>query len=131
MMGARKSMTLIEVLVAVVVCGAGLAVVAGGVAAAVRAEAHAGQMTRAADHADLVLQRILSGEQALEAASGDFSDEGAADLRWEVEVDTPTETQTEGLQSVTVGVGWTAPGGERSLSVTRWIFVDPLAGGVR
>lgn len=124
-------MTLIEVLVAVVVCGAGLSVVAGGVAAAVRAEAYAGQLTRATDHADLVLQRILSGEQALEAGSGDFSDQGSEDLRWEVAIDTPTETQTEGLQAITVAVGWTAPGGERSLSVTRWIFVDPLAGGVR
>ncbi|MBL4848872.1 MAG: type II secretion system protein, partial [Planctomycetes bacterium] len=33
--GHPRAMTLIEVLVAVVVCGAGLAVVAGGVAAAV------------------------------------------------------------------------------------------------
>lgn len=124
-------MTLIEVLVAVVVCGAGLAVVAGGVAAAVRAEAHAGQLTRAADHADLVLQRLISGEQDLEAASGDFSDEGYEDLRWEVEIDTPTETQTEGLQAITVVVAWNSPAGERTLSVKRWIFVDPLAGGVR
>ncbi|MBL4850176.1 MAG: hypothetical protein JKY65_32005, partial [Planctomycetes bacterium] len=95
------------------------------------AEAHAGQLTRAADHADLVLQRILSGEQALESATGDFSDDGEADLKWAVEIETPSETQTEGLQAVIVTVVWTAPQGERSLQITRWVFVDPLAGGVR
>lgn len=130
-MRTRRGLTLIEVLVAVVLCGAGLAVVAGGVAAAVRAEAHAGEITRAADHIDLVFQRLLSGELALENAVGDFSDDGASELRWAVEVDTPTETQTEGLQSLRVTVFWTAVQGERQLSALRWIFIDPLQGGVR
>lgn len=130
-MRARRSLTLIEVLVAVVLCGAGLAVVAGGVAAAVRAEAHAGQITRAADHVDLVFQRLLSGELPLETSVGDFTDDGSSELRWAVEVDIPSETQTEGLQSLRVTVFWDAVGGERQMSFVRWIFVDPLQGGVR
>lgn len=128
---SRRGLTLVEVLIAVVLCGAGLAVVAGGVAAAVRAESHAGQLTRAADHADLILQRMVSGELALESSVGDFSEEGAADLRYLVEVDTPPETQTEGVQVIRVTVAWDAVQGERTLTVSRWIFLDPLQGGVR
>jgi prepilin-type N-terminal cleavage/methylation domain-containing protein len=128
---STRGLTLIEVLVAVVLCGAGLSVVAGGVAAAVRAEAYAADLTRAADHVDLVLARLESQELSLETASGDFSEDGEDDLTWEVEVDTPQDVQTEGLNEVTVTVRWSRYEQERDLSVVRWVFLDPLQGGVR
>lgn len=126
-----RGLTLIEVLVAVVLCGAGLAVVAGGVAASVRAEAYAADLTRAADFADVILARIESQELALEAASGDFTDDGDADVAWQVELDSPQDVQTEGLQILAVRIVWERYGVERDFLVERWIFSDPQAGGVR
>jgi len=120
-----RGMTLLEVLVAVVVCGAGIAVVAGGVSAAVRGEAYAGDRVRAADQLDLLLARLESGELALEAAEGELPDAGPPALRWEVEV---ASGDLEGLTVATATVLWERHGVERRLAVARSFFVDPLTG---
>lgn len=124
----KRSLTLVEVLVAVVLCGAGLAVVAAGVSSAIRGEAYAGNLVRAADHVELVLARLQSGVLALESADGDFAEDGDADMLWEVTVD---NTDVEGLQVMTVVVRWESQGVARDMTVEREIFVDPLVGGVR
>jgi len=121
-------MTLVEVLAAVVVCGAGIAVVAAALSSTVRGESYAGEVTRAADHADLVIARLGSLILPLEDARGDFEEDGSPDLRWAVEMGT---TEVEALQSVTVTISWTSRGVERELTIERWIFVDPLLGGIR
>ena len=124
----RSGLTLVEVLVAVVVCGAGIAVVATSVSACIRAEAYAGNLVRAADHAQLVLARVESGILPIEGAAGDFTDDGVTDLFWELEVD---NTEVEGLQVLTVTIVWLSQGVERDFTVERQIFVDPLVGGIR
>ena len=127
-MRRRSALTLVEVLVAVVVCGAGIAVVATAVSACVRAEAYAGNLVRAADHAQLVLTRVESGILPIEAAAGDFTDEGHTDLFWELDVE---NTVVEGLQVLTVTIVWVSQGVERDYTVERQIFIDPLIGGTR
>lgn len=124
-MRRRAGMTLLEVLVAVVVCGAGVAVIAGGVSAGVRGEAYAGDRTRAADQLDLLLAQLESGELPLESAAGDLPDAGDPPLRWEVDVE---QGDLEGLQVARVTVLWDRYGSERRLSVARSFFVDPLTG---
>lgn len=126
-----RRLTLVEVLVAVVLCGAGLAIVAGGVAASVRAESYADDLSRAADHAELVMTRLESQELALENQTSDFSDDGRADLSYEVEVNNPQDVQTEGLSEVTIRIRWIRYNQERTFELVRWVFVDPQAGGVR
>ncbi len=124
-MSRRAGMTLVEVLVAVVLCGAGLAVVASGASGAIRAEAYAGDLARAADHLELLLARLESGELELQSAEGDFAEDGAADLAWAVDV---TPGDLEGLQVATVAVAWTRYGTPRELVCQRTFFVDPLSG---
>ena len=126
--GAQAGLTLVEVLVAVVLCGAGLAIVAAGISSAIRGEAYAQNLVCATDHVELVLARLQSGVLPLEDAEGDFSEDGDADLLWEVVVD---NTDVEGLQLMTVTVRWESQGALREMTVEREIFVDPLVGGVR
>lgn len=126
----RLGVSLVEVLVAVVVCGAGISVIATGVSASVRGEAYAGDMTRAVDHVELLLARLESGEIPLEElpAKGDFSEDGAEDLSWSVELDT---TDVENLGMATIKVTWTTHGIERDITLERWLFTDPLSKGER
>lgn len=126
-----RRLTLIEVLVAVVLCGAGLAIVAGGVAASVRAESYADDLSRAADHAELVMTRLESQELALENQSSDFADDGQPDLSYDVEVYNPQDVQTEGLSEITITIRWTRYNQERTFELVRWVFIDPQAGGVQ
>ena len=127
-MRARAGVTWVEVVVAVTLCGAGLAVVSTGLAAAVRAEGYAADHSRAARLLDLVLARIDAQVLDLADQDGDFTEEGAPEVRWEIETGTTT---IENLQELTVTVRWDEPGGEREVSVVRQVFVDPLAGGTR
>ena len=125
----RRAMTLVEVLVAVVVCGAGVAVVAGGIAAAVRADGHAERLTRAAGNLELLLAQVESQVLPLEDGEGDFSESGGqSDMRWALSVGT---TEIEGLVSISATVLWEESGIEHDLSVERLVFIDPLMGGVR
>jgi hypothetical protein len=124
----RAGLTLIEVLVAVVVCGAGIAVVASAVAGTVRAEAYAANLVRAADHVELILARVESGILPIEPDSGDFAEDGEGDLSWELEVET---TQVEGLKLLRVTVAWQSHGVDRDLTVERQLFMDPLVGGIQ
>ena len=105
---------------AVVVAGAGVAVVATAVAAVLRAEGFAEGLTRATSHLDLVLTRLESGELPLEDAAGDFSEEGAPDLKWSVVID---NTDIEGLRAVECTVLWPLHGEDRELSVVRLMYV--------
>ena len=124
-MSRSRGVTLIEVLVAVVVCGAGLAIASGGISTILRADVHAEDLTRAADHLELLLARVESKVVPLEAARGDFNADGAPELRWELVV---APGEREGLTDVRATVTWTRWGQERELAVSRLIFVDPAAG---
>ncbi len=121
----RRGMTLIEVLVAVVVCGAGLAIAAAGVSAAVRAEGHAQDLSRAAAHLELLLGRLEAGVLPLSDAQGTFEEDGAPELSWQV-VCRPGER--EALTDVQATVRWTRLDAEREQSVQRLLFIDPEFG---
>lgn len=123
--GVTRGMTLVEVLVAVVVCGAGLAIAAAGVSAAVRAEGHAADLSRAAHHLELLLGRLEAGVLPLSDAEGTFADDGEPDLAWSV-VCRPGER--EALTDVQAAVRWTRLGTERELAVQRLLFIDPELG---
>jgi len=125
---SRRGLTLIEVLIAVVVCGAGIAVVTLGVSTSLRAEQRAGNLDRAAAYLELLTTRLQSEQLNLEEAAGDFTDDGAAELRWSVSLQ---GTDREGLQQASLAVLWTEPNGEHELRVERLFFVDPLVGGVQ
>lgn len=129
-MNGGRELSLVEVLVAVVVCGAGLAVAASGIAAAVRAEAHAERLSRAAAHLEQLLAEVESGVLPLEDGEGVFEGEDAAAiaLRWSLHVST---TDVEGLLSIQATVLWDEGGLAHDLSVERLLFVDPLLGGLR
>ena len=103
----------------------GIAIAATGVSAGIRAETYAEDRWLAADHADLLLARLESGELLLEDTAGTFAEDGTPQLSWQVEV---TTTDVEGLQAATVTVRWTTHGVEREFAVERWFFVDPQAG---
>ncbi len=123
--GAVRGVTLVEVLIAVVLCGAGLAVVATGISGAIRAEAYSDDLVRAADHLDLLLARLESGELELSDDVGDLAEDGAPDLIWTVEVGAG---DLEGLQVARVTVGWRRHGVDRELVCERAFFIDPQAG---
>lgn len=122
---STTAMTLVEVLVAVVVCGAGLAIAAAGVSSAVRAEGHADDLSRAAAHLELLLARVEAGVLPLSDATGTFEEDGAPELSWSI-VCRPGER--EALTDVQATVRWTRLGAERELSVQRLLFVDPEYG---
>lgn len=123
----RRALTLIEVLVATVLCGAGLAIACMALAGLVRTEGGADERVRAARCLERVLARIEGEELPLEDQSGDCAAEGEPWLRWEVFV---TPGAVEGLREVVVVAVWQTPTGEQSHSLTRSIFVDPLGQGL-
>ncbi|MBX3467810.1 MAG: hypothetical protein KF878_13075 [Planctomycetes bacterium] len=112
-------------LIAVVIAGGALALAAAGVSAAVRAEAHAGDLSLAATHLELLLGRVEAGVLPLSNAEGTFEEDGAADLRWSVVV---TPGEREGLTDALLTVRWTRLGLERELSVSRLIYIEPETG---
>lgn len=121
----RSAQTLVEVLVAVVVCGAGLAVAASGISQALRAAGHADDLDRAARLLDTLLARLEAGVLKLEDQEGDFDAEGYPDVAWTIIVRPGT---LEGISDATLTVLWSRTGQPRELVVTRSIFVDPQAG---
>ena len=120
-----RAQTLVEVLVAVVVCGAGLAVAASGISQSLRAAGHADDLDRGARLLDTLLARLEAGVLKLEDQEGDFDAEGYPDVAWTIIVRPGT---LEGISDATVTVLWTRTGQLRELVVTRSIFVDPKAG---
>jgi hypothetical protein len=119
-----RGVTLVEVLLAAVVCGAGLAVIAGAIATSIRTEVRADGMVRAARLLDLQLGRIEGGILPLQAASGTFEEEGEADVQWDIAVEPATVAN---LQQVTLTAEWLEGGDSRDLQLVRLIFVDPDA----
>ncbi len=125
MKGSRRAQTLVEVLVAVVVCGAGLAVAASGISQSLRAAGHADDLDRGARLLDTLLARLEAGVLKLEDQEGDFDAEGAPDVAYTVIVRPGT---LEGISDATITVLWSRTGQLRELVVTRSIYVDPQAG---
>lgn len=121
----RPGMTLVEVLVAVVICGAGLAIAAAGVSSAVRAEGHAQDLSRAAAHLELLLGRLEAGVVPLSDATGTFEEDGAPELSWAI---TCRPGEREALTDIQASVRWTRLGVERELTVQRLLFIDPEYG---
>ncbi len=118
----RSGVTLVEVLLASVVCGAGLAVILSAMSTSIRLEVNADLKVKAARFVELQLGRIESGALPLESAAGDFTEEGAPEFTWTVEV---TEADQSNLSQVTVSVLWTEQGEPRDLDAVRLIFTDP------
>lgn len=122
----RTGLTLIEVLVATVLCGAGLVVACLALGGVVRSEDGAAQRVLAARALDRLMARVEAEELPLTPDKGDFGAEGEPWLRWEITVGAG---EVEGLQELTFTVRWTTPRGELSLDVQRAFFVDPLGTG--
>lgn len=122
----RRSFTLVEVLVATVLCGAGLAVACMALAGLVRDEDGAGERVRAARAAERVMARLEGAELDLVAARGNCAAEGEPWLAWEVTVGAG---EVQGLNEVQVTIGWDTPAGPRSFTLGRSFFVDPEGAG--
>ena len=123
---SARGFTLVEVLVALVLCSAGIVVVSGAISQCVLSDGKAGELELAADLMEGLLAQLSSGEVELSSGSGTFDDVGYPEVRWSVEVD-PGEI--EGLVEARCAVLWTSTTGERSLELQRSYFLDPIAGG--
>ena len=122
----KRGLTLIEVLVALVLCTAGIVVVSGAISQCLLTEGRAAERELAADLLEGLLSQLSSGEQTLASASGTFEDVGFPEISWSVEVD-PGEI--EGLVEARCAVLWTSSTGPASLELQRSYFQDPIAGG--
>jgi type II secretory pathway pseudopilin PulG len=119
-----RGLTLVEVLLAAVVTGAGLAVVCEAITMSIRADIRADNMIRVARLLDLQVNRLEGGVLPIQAATGDFSDDGEADVTWNLAVDT---TDTANLQQVTITATWIEHGEPHDLDVVRLMYTDPDA----
>jgi len=126
MRARRRGITLVEVLLAAVVCGAGLSVILSGIAATAKADIHAEALVRATRLLELELGRLEGGVVPLAAATGDFSLDGAPDVSWTIDVQ-PTDTTN--LNAVTLTATWkeNQNDDDRTFSIVRLIFQDPDA----
>ncbi|GEM_PF-1151432 len=111
--------TLVEVIVAVVILGTGVAMMAQGVTAAIRANARVQRITRASMAADEIFQRMEIGEIDVQTqnegtledvglpvgsgGAGEAEEDYRTVFRWESEVQTWTE---EDLYLVILTVYW-------------------------
>jgi prepilin-type N-terminal cleavage/methylation domain-containing protein len=118
----RRGFTLLECLIATVVVGAGIAVALAGISASLRAEVHSQNASRAARLLDEMLGRIEGGEIQVEAASGDFTAQGAPDVTWTIVVNA---TDQPNLNEMVLTAQWTEHGDPVDASVTRWFFQPP------
>lgn len=122
----HRRLTLIEVLVATVLCGAGLVVACLALSGVVTSEDGAAERVRAARALERLLARLEAEELLLTAARGDFTAEGEPWLRWEITV---APGQVEGLLELVLTTRWDTPRGEQALEVERAFFVDPQGQG--
>lgn len=122
-----RGLTLVEVLMATVVVGAGLALVASGLATSIRAEAHADNLVRVSRLIDLQIGRLEGGVLAVQNATGDFSLDGHPDVTWTITVG---NTLTANLQQVTVEADWDEAGTAQSMQIARLFYQDPDAAAV-
>src|SRR5262249_44280588 len=122
----QRGLTLVEVLVAAVVVGAGLALVASALSSAIRAESHSENLVRISRLLDLQLGRIEGGVLPVQAATGDFSTDGEPDVTWTISVD---PTQTANMVQVTIEADWDESGTRQDMEIYRLIYQDPDAAG--
>lgn len=119
-----RGVTLVEVLVTAVVCGAGLAVIASAISTSIRAEGRAEGVGKATRLLALQLGRLEGGVIAPQDTSGTFSDEGDDDISWSL-VTTPSDVAN--LLQCTLTVTWDEHGETRDLSLVRLLYLDPAA----
>jgi prepilin-type N-terminal cleavage/methylation domain-containing protein len=113
-MRPNSGFTLIEVLVALVVAVAAMALLSQGFAAGARASAAAQMDTRAALLAQRVITDLETGALSLsQTQNGTFDDDGEFKYEARCEPDSP------GLTLVTVTLTWDANGQERTYVLTR------------
>ena len=117
-----RGITLVEVLVASVVVGAGLATVLSAISTSVRADVFAENRVKAAHLIELQLGRIEGNVLPVSPGSGDFLADGESNFTYTIAVD---DADQPNLQQITVAVQWTEQGNPRELSVIRLIFNDP------
>jgi Tfp pilus assembly protein PilV len=121
---ARSGITLVEVLVASVVVGAGLATVLSAISASVRADVFAENRVKAAHLIELQLGRIEGSVLPVAPGSGDFLADGEDNFTYTIAVD---DADLPNLQQITVTVQWNEQGTPRTLSAIRLLFNDPDA----
>lgn len=120
MKSRRSGFTLVEVLVALVVAVAAMALLSQGFTTGARASSAAQKATRAALLAQRVLTDIETGVLPLDAsASGTFEDE--PDFAYE----TSAAPDLPGLTLLTVSVKWDDRGEERRYVLTRLMRARP------
>jgi Tfp pilus assembly protein PilV len=124
-MRRTAGVTLVEVLMASVVVGAGLATILQSVSTSVRADVFAENRVKAAHLVELQLGRIESNVLPLTAGAGDFSLDGEPDFAYTIAVaDFPNQPN---LEQVTVDITWTEHGDPHDLAAVRLMFNDPDA----
>src|SRR5271169_3946959 len=82
-----RGFTLVEVLMAAVVVGGGLALVASALSSSIRAEGHADNLVRVSRLLDLQLGRIEGYVIPAQNGTGDFTLDGEPDVTWTMTVD--------------------------------------------
>ena len=124
MKGARRGFTLVEVLVALVIMGAALAMLSQGFAAGGLASYGAQNQTLAAIEAASKIAELEAGLLPLDIGqSGTL--EAQPDGSWTWEIATEPLTAPAGLYHVTVTIRWVESGGERAYSLVRLMRERP------
>jgi Tfp pilus assembly protein PilV len=119
-----RGITLVEVLLASVVVGAGVAVILESISTAIRADIYADNKVKAARLLDMQLGRIEGGVLPLDAANGDFSEDGEPDFSYTVAVD---QAEQANLEQITIDVTWLEHGDQHQLEAVRLYYNDPNA----
>lgn len=119
-----RGITLVEVLLAAVVVGAGLAVILSAMSTSIRAEMNADNKVKAARLLEVTLGRLEGGVLGAQSASGDFTEDGEPDFRWSTDA---ADTDTANLQQVTVTITWVEHGDEHTIDAVRLVYTDPDA----
>lgn len=124
MIRRQKGVTLLEVLLAAVIVGTGIAAALSAISTSIRADRHADALDRAARLIDLELGRIEGGFLPVASAAGDFTQDGEPEVSYTVGV---ADTLVANLEQVTITVNWTEGNTPMSQSVVRLLYQDPQA----
>ncbi len=119
-----RGITLVEVLLASVVCGAGISVILSAMSTSIRADVYAENRVKAARLLELTLGRVEGGILPPQAGTGDFSADGEPDFTYSIAVD---DGDQPNLQQITIDVQWMESGTPHDVDVVRLIFTDPDA----
>lgn len=116
----RRGFSLIEALVSVALAGGGLAALVTAIGGAERAEARLLRAEKLQRLAHQKLEEAVSIQEFNEQ-SGDFSDSGEPDVRWELTFDT---TSVESLNHVTVTATF-GDGDTQAQTVETLLYIPP------